>query len=62
MFPFLTLCPVIFYSNKNLENFINSNDSKIQSYDYKNLNYFKNRDKIGIVQMMLIQLLIRSIL
>ena len=22
---------------------------KIQSYDYKNLNYFKNRDKIGIV-------------
>ena len=49
MFPFLTLCPVIFYSNKNLESFINSNDTEIKSYDYKNLNYFKNRDKIGIV-------------
>ncbi len=49
MFSFLTMRPVVFYSNDNLENFINSKEEKIKSYDYKNLNYFINRDKIGII-------------
>jgi hypothetical protein len=49
MFSFLTMHPVVFYSNRNLENFIKSNEAKIKFYDYKNLNYFTNRDKIGII-------------
>ena len=49
MFSFLTMCPIVFYSNKNLENFINSKEEQIKSYDYKNLNYFINRDKIGMI-------------
>ena len=49
MFSFLTMCPVVFYSNNNLENFINSKEDQIKSYNYKNLNYFINRDKIGII-------------
>ena len=49
MFSFLTMHPVVFYSNHNLENFINSNEEKIKLYDYKNLNYFINRDKIGMI-------------
>ena len=49
MFSFLTMHPVVFYSNRNLENFIKSNETKIKFYDYKNLNYFTNRDKIGII-------------
>tara|TARA_B100000579_G_C22839884_1_gene860848 strand:+ start:675 stop:1841 length:1167 start_codon:yes stop_codon:yes gene_type:complete len=49
MFTFLTLCPVVFYSNKNLENFINSEQKKIKSYNYRSLNYFNNRGKIGLI-------------
>ena len=49
MFAFLTMCPVVFYSNDNLENFINSEEKKIKSYNYKSLNYFINRDKIGMI-------------
>ena len=49
MFAFLTTCPVVFYSNDNLENFINSKEDQVKSYNYKNLNYFINRDKIGII-------------
>jgi len=49
MFSFLTMCPVVFYSNDKLENFINSTEKQIKLYDYKNLNYFINRDKIGII-------------
>ena len=49
MFSFLTMRPVVFYSNNNLENFINSKEDQIKSYNYKNLNYFINRDKIGII-------------
>ena len=47
MFAFLTKHPVIFYSNKNLEHFINSEESEIKKYNYRNLNYFKDREKIG---------------
>ena len=49
MFAFLTKHPVIFYSNKNLEYFINSEESEIKKYGYRNLNYFTNREKIGVV-------------
>ena len=49
MFAFLTMCPVVFYSNDNLENFINSKEDQVKSYNYKNLNYFINRDKIGMI-------------
>ena len=49
MFSFLTMCPVVFYSNENLENFINSKEEQVKSFNYKNLNYFINRDKIGII-------------
>ena len=49
MFSFLTMCPVVFYSNENLENFINSKEEHVKSFNYKNLNYFINRDKIGII-------------
>ena len=49
MFAFLTMRPVIFFSNENLNNFINSKEEKIKSYNYRNLNYFIDRDKIGII-------------
>ena len=49
MFSFLTMCPVVFYSNENLENFINSKEDGVKFYNYKNLNYFINRDKIGMI-------------
>ena len=49
MFPFLTLCPVIFYSNQNLKRFLSSEEKDIKSLNYRNLNYFNNRDKIGFI-------------
>jgi len=49
MFSFLTKHPVVFYSNKNLEYFINSEESEIKKYSYRNLKYFKNREKVGII-------------
>jgi len=49
MFAFLTMRPVVFYSNDSLENFINSEEKKIKSFNYRNLNYYINRDKIGII-------------
>lgn len=49
MFPFLTLCPVIFYSNDNLKRFLNSEEKDIKSLNYRKLNYFNNRDKIGFI-------------
>ena len=49
MFAFLTMCPVVFFSNDNLNNFINAEDEKIRSYNYSNLNYFIVREKIGII-------------
>ena len=49
MFSFLTMCPVVFYSNNHLENFINSKEEDVKVYNYKNLNYCINRDKIGII-------------
>ncbi len=41
--------PVVFFSNKNLDNFINSKEKKTNLYNYRNLNYFINREKIGII-------------
>ena len=35
MFAFLTKHPVIFYSNKNLEHFINSEEREIKKYNYR---------------------------
>ena len=49
MFAFLTKHPVVFYSNKNLEYFINSEESEIKKYSYRNLKYFKNREKVGTI-------------
>ena len=49
MYAFLTMHPVVFFSNKNLDNFINSKEEKIRLYNYRNLNYFINREKIGII-------------
>ena len=49
MFAFLTMRPVVFFSNKNLDNFINSKEKKTNLYNYRNLNYFINREKIGII-------------
>ena len=49
MFAFLNLCPVAFYSNKNLNDFIESKKEEKTKYKYANLNYFKNRDKIGSI-------------
>ena len=49
MFAFLTMRPVVFFSNKNLDNFINSKEEKTNLYNYRNLNYFINREKIGII-------------
>ena len=40
MFAFLTMNPVIFFSQE---------EEEIKSYNYHNLNYFSNREKIGIV-------------
>ena len=45
MFAFLTMRPVVFFSNKNLDNFINSKEEKTNLYNYRNLNYFINREK-----------------
>ena len=49
MFAFLTMRPVVFFSNNNLNNFINAKEEKIKFYNYCNLNYFINREKIGII-------------
>ena len=49
MFAFLTKHPVVFYSNKNLEYLINSEESEIKKYGYCNLKYFKNREKVGAI-------------
>ena len=49
MFAFLTMRPVVFFSNKNLDNFINTEEKKTRLYNYRNLNYFINREKIGII-------------
>ena len=49
MFAFLTMRPVVFFSNNNLNNFINAKEEKIKFYNYSNLNYFINREKIGII-------------
>ena len=49
MFAFLTKHPVVFYSNKNLEYFINSEENQIKKYSYRNLKYFKNREKVGAI-------------
>jgi hypothetical protein len=49
MFAFLTMRPVVFFSNKNLDNFINTKEEKTKLYNYRNLNYFINREKIGII-------------
>ena len=35
--------------DKNLEYFINSEEGEIKKYGYRNLNYFTNREKIGVV-------------
>ena len=49
MFAFLTKRPVVFFSNKNLDNFINAKEGKTRLYNYRSLNYFINREKIGII-------------
>ena len=36
-------------SNNNLNNFITTKEEKIKFYNYGNLNYFINREKIGII-------------
>ena len=49
MFAFSTMRPVVFFSNQNLDNFINAKEGKIKLYNYCNLKYFINREKIGII-------------
>ena len=49
MFAFLTMRPVLFFSNDNLNHFINSEEEKIKLYNWRNRNYFINREKIGII-------------
>ena len=49
MFAFLTMRPVLFFSNDNLNHFINSEEEKIKLYNWRNRNYFINREKIGVI-------------